>query len=137
MWVLVDNNCGTGAGGFKPGNSCARGRFNSKEDMAEQLGLPAPDGTDEFWDKVGTQKGSASELRAKVAAELEKRGFIRKYSGRTTIGDSIDYAHPTDGHEVFVSARPILDPHVTSYQSAKEGPYDLRYKILYVPPVLQ
>lgn len=137
MWSPVDNNCGTGAGGFKKGNNCARGSFSSKEDMAEQLGLPAPNNVDAYWTHVGEHKGSAAELRAGVAGELEKRGFIKRYSGRTSIGDTIDYEHPTDGHMVFVSARPIVDPYSTTYKATKEGPYDLRYKILYVPPILQ
>lgn len=37
MWVQVDNNCGTGAGGFKRGNTCAGGGKTPSFDTPDEL----------------------------------------------------------------------------------------------------
>lgn len=43
MWVQVDNNCGTGAGGFKRGNTCAQGSaasFSTVQALGKAINPP-------------------------------------------------------------------------------------------------
>lgn len=88
----IAKNCGTGAGGFKPGNACGRGGSGSGENNGSGNAKPqspglggSPGGKDSYNDRIeGTQKEADREVKRADKAVQVLKGKLASAEKRRT-----------------------------------------------------
>lgn len=114
-------NCGTGAGGFKPGNNCAKKAgyaqpkrkpapkhsYDSAEGMADRLGLPKNRRRSYYGALTGSVSGPvrSTDMVHKVGKAALAMGFVLTEEGSISHDGYIkDYEHP-EGHTLQLQKR--------------------------------
>lgn len=117
-------NCGTGAGGFKPGNDCAKRagpkprprpkatspQGDTKESMAHRLGMYRSSTNRSYYENTWSYHASG-RVRGLAAAEriiknALAEGFVLEEEGRLSHDGWIKYYSHPDGHTLQVFYRP-------------------------------
>lgn len=133
----VANNCGTGAGGFKRGNTCAKGRGGSK--------LPGPKEDRQALAKAVDDNPLDTLARRALADHFEEQGRTSDSNYHRELADKIDalmpklrqgalaaaayMETPSDHPQKMARWRAYYDQHIDSIRELAKIPYEVRNTI--------
>lgn len=113
-WAPVDNNCGTGAGGFKKGNTCAQGSaasFSTVQALGKAINPPGskpyrisataeiPGVTQIGREVHGIPRANFKEYMDTLLKRYEDLGFKPSPGSSGWSGDNVVLEHP-EGHQL-------------------------------------